>query len=254
MNNNLQSQQPSLTGNARKLAGLVIEQAERNGFKVERDAIRDTVDQFCKLQGIPATEAERISACEEAERSCRDKQTETALSETLKKPHRLSDGRLVGKVERIEFTRGGAGNQWTTISGVRYATWWDLRTKDWAIGDVVAFKATMAPMWHGQPAVPQASKIEKFDDLDALANGDDAGHQKAVMHVTRRQYDAIVASLRLLAREMEKGTVSPNDGDLGDIMTCSGDHRGMSLEEVTLFCDGILDGQGVIWSEPVSSN
>ncbi|MGF6604020.1 hypothetical protein P3T23_008775 [Paraburkholderia sp. GAS448] len=254
MNRNLQSQRPPLTDNARQLASLVIEQADRNGFEVECDAIRDAVDQFCKLQGISATEAERISACEEAKRQWRDKQADATLQETLKVRHRLSDGRFVGKVERIEFTQGGAGNQWTTISGIKYATWWDLRTKDWAVGDVVAFKATNAPMWHGQPAVPQASKIERFGDLEALAKGADAGLQQAVMRVTRRQYDAIVASLRLLERQMEKGAVSPNDGDVGDIMTCSGDHQGLSLEELTLFCDAILDSQGVTWSVPVSSN
>lgn len=254
MNSNLQVQRSSLTDNARHLASLVIEQAHRNGLEVEGDAVRDAVDQFCKLQGVPATEAERVSACEEAERQWRDKKADATVQETLKVRHRLSDGRFVGKVEKIDFTHGGAGNQWTTISGIKYATWWDLRTKDWAVGDVVAFKATNAPMWHGQSAVPQASKIEKFGDLEALAKGADAGLEQAVMRVTRRQYDAIVTSLRLLGREMEKGAVSPNDGDLGDIMTCSGNHQGMSLEEVTLFCDAVLDGQGVTWSVPVSSN
>ena len=38
-----------------------------------------------------------------------------------------------GIVEKIEFTSGGAGNQWTTIDGVKYATWWDLRTKEEAL-------------------------------------------------------------------------------------------------------------------------
>lgn len=35
-----------------------------------------------------------------------------------------------GFVEKIAFTTGGAGNQWTTISGVKYATYWDLRRID----------------------------------------------------------------------------------------------------------------------------
>lgn len=34
---------------------------------------------------------------------------------------------LTGKVEDIQFTSGGAGNQFTTIDGVKYATYWDFR-------------------------------------------------------------------------------------------------------------------------------
>lgn len=66
-----------------------------------------------------------------------------------------------GVVQDIKFTSGGAGNQWTTIDGVRYATWWDIMTKDWKTGDTVTFTATEAPMWHGQAPVLQAHRIRK---------------------------------------------------------------------------------------------
>ena len=66
-----------------------------------------------------------------------------------------------GIVERVDFTSGGAGNQWTTISGVKYATFWDIRTKDWKIGDEVEFDAFEAPLWSGQPAINQAQSIRK---------------------------------------------------------------------------------------------
>lgn len=69
MNSNQeQGKLPQLTDNSRLLANLVIEQAERHGFDVETDAIREAVEQFCKFHSIDATEAERVAACEEAER------------------------------------------------------------------------------------------------------------------------------------------------------------------------------------------
>lgn len=35
---------------------------------------------------------------------------------------------MIGKVEKIKFTVGSPfGNQFTTINGVKYMTWWDIR-------------------------------------------------------------------------------------------------------------------------------
>lgn len=64
-----------------------------------------------------------------------------------------------GIVEEIDFTSGGAGNQWTTIDGVRYATYWDIRTKDWKVGDAVDFRVYMTPLFSGHPAIPHADNI-----------------------------------------------------------------------------------------------
>lgn len=66
-----------------------------------------------------------------------------------------------GTVTKIEFTRGGAGNQWTTINGVEYATWWNISTIDWSKGDKVTFDTYDAPLWHGQPKVKCAQNIKK---------------------------------------------------------------------------------------------
>ena len=59
---------------------------------------------------------------------------------------------LVGKVEKIDFTSGGAGNQWTTINGVRYATWWDFK-QGVRTGRVVHHRPYKAPLWHGNPPI-----------------------------------------------------------------------------------------------------
>lgn len=69
--------------------------------------------------------------------------------------------RKTGKVENFDFTFGGAGNQWTTIDGVRYATWWNALTKDWEVGDRVTFEPYRAPLWHGGPPIDCAQTIRK---------------------------------------------------------------------------------------------
>ena len=67
-----------------------------------------------------------------------------------------------GVVTKIEFTAGGAGNQWTYIDGVKYATWWDTRTKNWTTGDVVSFIAYEAPLWHGGAPISSAHSLSKL--------------------------------------------------------------------------------------------
>lgn len=44
-----------------------------------------------------------------------------------------------GTVENVELTFGSAGNQWTTIDGVRYATWWNWNVHNFQPGDRVSF-------------------------------------------------------------------------------------------------------------------
>lgn len=52
-----------------------------------------------------------------------------------------------GTVEKVEFTHGSAGNQWTTIDGVRFATWWDMRTHAVREGARVRFQPYRAKLW-----------------------------------------------------------------------------------------------------------
>lgn len=70
-----------------------------------------------------------------------------------------------GIVEQIEFTQNGMGNQWTTIGGVRYATYWDARNTDWKMGDTVSFEELMSPLYPGNPPIKHAMRIKKFDPL-----------------------------------------------------------------------------------------
>lgn len=45
----------------------------------------------------------------------------------------------IGTVEKVELTFGSAGNQWTTIDGVKYATWWDWGVRFFKEGDRVSY-------------------------------------------------------------------------------------------------------------------
>jgi hypothetical protein len=68
---------------------------------------------------------------------------------------------MKGIVNNIEYTENSAGNQWTTIDGQRYATYWDVQTKNWRIGDLVNFTPVMMALWSDQPKVLGAQDIAK---------------------------------------------------------------------------------------------
>ncbi|MFW6855328.1 hypothetical protein ACODYM_28975 [Burkholderia gladioli] len=65
--------------------------------------------------------------------------------------------------------------------------------------------------------------------------------------VTTAQHSAIAAALRLLAQVVSHGeagvhvTVTPNDSDIGDILTCSGQHLALSNAEIHDLADLVLD-------------
>ncbi len=58
--------------------------------------------------------------------------------------------------------------------------------------------------------------------------------------LNRREFNATLAALRLLATALESGSVSPNDGDIGDMLTCSGNHDGLNETEVHNLADKLL--------------
>lgn len=73
--------------------------------------------------------------------------------------HGISPDRKVGVVESIEYTSGGAGNQWTTIDGEKYATYWEF-SQGVRKGAVVVYHAYKQMLWYAGPVVPHAGIIE----------------------------------------------------------------------------------------------
>lgn len=61
------------------------------------------------------------------------------------------------------------------------------------------------------------------------------------MDLTQRERDALWAGLRLLQASLDRAPgaylVMPDDGDIGDILTCSGDHAGMTADEIETFIE-----------------
>lgn len=76
---------------------------------------------------------------------------------------RVREGRerREGVVQNVDFTTGSDGRQWTTIDGVRYATWWDISTKNWKVGERVTFDAGFARAWANTPPEWRAENIAK---------------------------------------------------------------------------------------------
>lgn len=68
---------------------------------------------------------------------------------------------LTGVVQDVKYTHGGAGNQYTTIDGVRYVTFWDIRTRDWSEGDTVQFNAVERSLWDNGDKQWHAENITK---------------------------------------------------------------------------------------------
>lgn len=96
----------------------------------------------------------------------------------------------------------------------------------------------------------------KITDVDPAAGSFTIGptyvfemDEKANLHAARRQilvidheFDAIVAGLRLLAREVAAGRiVFPSDeSDIGDIWTNAGEHEGLPAEDIHKLADRLL--------------
>lgn len=69
-----------------------------------------------------------------------------------------------GTVEKVEFTEGSAGNQWTTIDGKRYATWWDAREFGVKPGARVKFRPYKSRLWSTDAQKIDCAAIMSVED------------------------------------------------------------------------------------------
>lgn len=65
---------------------------------------------------------------------------------------------------------------------------------------------------------------------------------RTLLQVTSPQFDAIIAGLRLLQSSLDRGDVAPDDGDVGDILTCNGDHAGLTAAEIDDLAISLIAG------------
>jgi DNA-binding Xre family transcriptional regulator len=59
------------------------------------------------------------------------------------------------------------------------------------------------------------------------------------MQLSGKNFDAVLAGLRLLQTALEQRLVLPEDGDIGDILTNSGKHSGLSVAEIDELCESL---------------
>lgn len=52
------------------------------------------------------------------------------------------------------------------------------------------------------------------------------------LKLTSQQYDAVLAGVRHLAASLTAGTVTPDDDDVGQILTNGGEHKGLTADEI----------------------
>lgn len=76
--------------------------------------------------------------------------------------------KVIGKVDNWSLTHGGAGNQWTVIDGIKYATYWDFQTMDWNTGDTVEFEVIQQPLWTGSKPIAHAQNIKKHTPVETI--------------------------------------------------------------------------------------
>ena len=50
--------------------------------------------------------------------------------------------------------------------------------------------------------------------------------------VTLEEYNAVIAGLRLLQNALDNSTVTPDDGDIGDILTNTGSEKPLTAAQI----------------------
>lgn len=50
--------------------------------------------------------------------------------------------------------------------------------------------------------------------------------------VTSEEYNAVIAGLRLLQNALDNSTVTPDDGDIGDILTNTGSEKPLTAAQI----------------------
>lgn len=165
------------------LASMVIEQAERHGFKIEIDAIRDAVEQMAKFAGIEANEAEFMLASQKVENEARlmgklsEKSGETArdVSVTSLELQRDSPVSWFGS-SRWTFDRGAMpGEPFAFLDG----------DKDTSVAAMVEIQTPGKPVCYEVRKVDGIllSKADFPSEAAEVAEREVQGEEKASFHI-----------------------------------------------------------------------
>jgi len=72
--------------------------------------------------------------------------------------------------------------------------------------------------------------------------------------VSKQQFDAVLAGLRLLQTCLENRLVLSNDGGISDILTDGGIHKGLSSTEIDTLCESLNTANDVMPSAVIQMN
>ncbi|SBW84634.1 hypothetical protein PVE_R2G0608 [Pseudomonas veronii 1YdBTEX2] len=156
-------------------------------------------------------------------------------------PHLLTQADFIAAAQAVPLVNHG--RKWDVRLG-SYSSFSDADTAQAALIDVhhgavnnaLYFNEVDAPEIPNKPSVPTAEVLASYPDLielyaDVVATAQ-VERSIALPAVSKIEFDAVLAALRLLGASMEGGLVRPGDGDIGEILTDSGTHAGLTAEGV----------------------
>lgn len=80
-------------------------------------------------------------------------------------------------------------------------------------------------------------------EASVIAQGLSDPRDSSVLGLSPREYDAVLAGLRLLARELDAGRVAADDNDVGQILTCGMQHPGLAAKQIHALADALQAGE-----------
>jgi len=170
----------------------------------------------------------------------------TALSTiTLLQPHQLTQAQFIADATVMALENHG--RKWSVTHGT-YSAFSDADTAEaalidahhGAVNNALYFNQPDAPALPDKPSAPTQLVLAEYPDLVTKFGIVPSGQLIALPSVNADEFNALIASLRLLSAAMSGGLVKPNDGDIGDVLTDSGTHEGLNAEQIHDLCDRIL--------------
>lgn len=141
----------------------------------------------------------------------------------------------------------GHGRKWKVRHG-NFSAFSDADSKQAALVDVhqgavnnaLYLNQPDAPAHPGKPSIPSQEVLADYPELVTLYASVFEPQQAERLSVSKTEFDAVIAGLRMLAAGVEVGSVTAEDGDIGEILTDGGMHSGLSAEEIHDLCDRLL--------------
>lgn len=160
-------------------------------------------------------------------------------------PHELTKAEFLREASAVRLVNHG--RKWQVNLG-NHSAFSQADTAEAALADVhqsavnnaLYLNQADAPAVPYKPSIPTQNVLADYPSLVAFFGDVVATHRVEKLSVSKAEYDAVIAGLRMLAAGVGTGAVSADDGDIGEILTNGGAHSGLSAEEIHDLCDRLL--------------